>query len=76
MWYPVLAEARHDMLCRALTKLADEQVDSRLQWANDGDGMTASGMMVLNPPWQFREQLQADGPVLAALLGNMKWLCR
>lgn len=76
VWYPLLPEARHEGLCRALAKLTDEHVDSRLQWANDGDGMTASGMMVLNPPWQFREQLQADGPALATLLGNMKWLCR
>ena len=75
VWYPVLAEGRHQHLCRALAKLTDAHVDSRLQWAA-GEGMIASGMMVLNPPWQLKECLQADGPALAASLNGGTWLCR
>ncbi|HEY9036415.1 MAG TPA: 23S rRNA (adenine(2030)-N(6))-methyltransferase RlmJ [Pseudomonadales bacterium] len=75
IWYPMLAEGRHQHLCRALQGMGVEHVRTELRLRHAESGMAGSGMVVLNPPWQFKEQLQAEGPVLAALMENAVWHC-
>jgi 23S rRNA (adenine2030-N6)-methyltransferase len=70
VWYPVLAEARHRAMVEALAALpAASILQSELGPASPpAAGMQASGLVILNPPWQFDAELQTAGDWLAAAL--------
>lgn len=59
LWFPVLAEARHRQV---LDRFADAGVPALVSLWHDRPGgsdrgMTGSGIVIVNPPWKFREEL-------------------
>lgn len=69
-WYPVIKR-------KSITRLVKEFVNSGIRKidlyelclrADDEKGMTASGMLVINPPWQLREKMSVILPRLAQTL--------
>ncbi len=73
VWYPLLErdEARH--LPARLVQLADKSLDIKLRVRSSlpGErGMSGSGLVVLNPPWQLREMLDELLPWLMRALGE------
>lgn len=63
VWYPILAAARHEAMCEALTETARENTleFTRSEWMFDGveKGMLGSGMFILNTPYSC-EDVMAD----------------
>lgn len=72
LWYPVVERARIDRLERALQKSGIRRIDLyELAVRADAEpGMGASGMVVINPPWPLREEMDASLPWLAEVLGE------
>jgi 23S rRNA (adenine2030-N6)-methyltransferase len=73
LWYPVVERARIEQLERSLRATGIPSVDRyELAIAPDrhGHGMTASGMLVANPPWTLREEMACCLPWLARELAG------
>ena len=78
VWYPVIARPESHELPRRLKTLARQNKRSWLhvtlsigrgeQDASGRDGLRASGMFLINPPFVLKEQLQAALPVLDKVL--------
>lgn len=69
LWYPVVERARIDQLEKALKNSGIRAIDLyELAIAPDTSarGMTASGMIVINPPWILKNQMNTLLP----------WLCQ
>ncbi|MGE0372558.1 MAG: 23S rRNA (adenine(2030)-N(6))-methyltransferase RlmJ [Gammaproteobacteria bacterium] len=73
LWYPVIERRRIDGMEEALRRSGIRRVmlfelgvepDARER------GMTASGMIVVNPPWTLHEEMEAVLPFLADALGR------
>lgn len=70
-WFPILPEARHDSLIAAFEKLAAsgrEVLLDCLFTPRRPRGMTGSGLVVVNPPWHFADNLVEAGGEAAAML--------
>lgn len=73
VWYPLLARAR-DRSAWLKSALSRENLPDLLslelsvQPQEEEFGMHGSGMLIVNTPWQFREQMQAT---LSALMGEL-----
>jgi len=81
LWYPVVERAQTDKLLAALlrTNLRDLwQYEFGMAPDSAGYGMTASGMLVLNPPWTLAAQLNDILPLLQQQLAPAggHWLVR
>jgi len=75
LWYPVVDRARIDNLERMIksSKLNNVQLYELAQSADsDLHGMTASGMIVINPPWTLKTEMEEALPYLAKHLGLNK----
>ncbi|WP_031433921.1 23S rRNA (adenine(2030)-N(6))-methyltransferase RlmJ [Methylomarinum vadi] len=73
LWYPVVDRHRIDAMEAALraSGMRDIQLfELGAQADSSAPGMTASGMILINPPWSLREEMQSVLPYLAKLLGN------
>jgi 23S rRNA (adenine2030-N6)-methyltransferase len=73
LWYPVVDRRRNQALERALQTSGIKNIQLfELGIAADTDehGMTASGLIIINPPWTLIAQMQTVLPWLAELLGN------
>jgi 23S rRNA (adenine2030-N6)-methyltransferase len=73
LWYPVVDRRRNQALERALQTSGIKNVQLfELGIAADTDehGMTASGLIIVNPPWTLTAQMQTVLPWLAEVLGN------
>ncbi len=73
LWYPVIERRRIDRLERELARSGIERIDLyELAVAPDspGHGMTACGMVVINPPWTLRAEMSSALPWLADALGR------
>ncbi len=72
LWYPVVDRARNNQL-EATIKTSSLKNVQLYELGIKPDtlehGMTASGMIVINPPWKLTEQLQNTLPYLADTLG-------
>ncbi len=72
LWYPVVERQRINEL---ESKIADSQLNNvqlfELAQAADSDqyGMSASGMIVVNPPWTLKAEMEQALPYLAQQLG-------
>ncbi|MCC6208449.1 MAG: 23S rRNA (adenine(2030)-N(6))-methyltransferase RlmJ [Gammaproteobacteria bacterium] len=73
LWYPVIERRRIDSLEQALGQSGIPRIqlfelgvepDARAR------GMTASGMIVINPPWTLRGEMETALPCLADALGR------
>ncbi len=73
LWYPVVLRARIEELERALVKSGIRSIQQfELGVAPDSleSGMTASGMIVINPPWNLWQTMAECLPWLTANLGG------
>jgi len=67
LWYPVVERAQTDKLIAALlrSEIRDLwQYELGISPDTDGHGMTASGMLVVSPPWTLAAQLQNCLPLV------------
>jgi 23S rRNA (adenine2030-N6)-methyltransferase len=75
VWYPVVERRWVDRFTRALrdTGIAPlHQYELTVSAAAPGRGLTGSGMLVVNPPWQLREAMQDALPWLARKLASTR----
>ena len=58
LWYPILRDARHAPMLRALAAAHPDALrhEVRFAAARSGHRMTGSGLFVLNPPWGLAEE--------------------
>ncbi len=73
LWYPVVDREKINTLEKKLKKSGIKNIQRfELGIASDTDerGMTASGMIVINPPWGLFEKMSALLPKLAKLIGE------
>jgi 23S rRNA (adenine2030-N6)-methyltransferase len=81
LWYPVVQRSNVDWMIELLLKSPVRdlwQVELGVQADSEGYGMTASGLLLLNPPWTLAAQLQEALPLLQQQLapGAGHWLVR
>ncbi|MEQ1528876.1 MAG: 23S rRNA (adenine(2030)-N(6))-methyltransferase RlmJ [Methylococcales bacterium] len=80
LWYPVVERSRNQRLEKAIKNSGIKNIQLfELGIENDTDelGMTASGMMVVNPPWTLMSDMQQALPWLAGVLAdNEHGFCR
>ena len=81
LWYPVVQRAQVDWMVATLLKspLRDLwQVELGVQPDTEAHGMTASGLLILNPPWTLAGQLSEVLPLLQQQLapGTGHWLVK
>ena len=72
LWYPVVERQRINELEQKITASSLQNVQLfELAQQNDSQqpGMTASGMIVVNPPWTLKAEMQLALPMLAEHLG-------
>ncbi|PXY98563.1 23S rRNA (adenine(2030)-N(6))-methyltransferase RlmJ [Gilliamella apicola] len=67
IWYPVVSRTQTQKMIDSIIKLGIRRI-SQFELAikpdNNQKGMTASGMLVINPPWKLHEQMQTILPWL------------
>jgi 23S rRNA (adenine2030-N6)-methyltransferase len=57
LWYPVLAENRHTHLIKQIsTCLYKKTLNCEYLFSQNTEGMLGSGIVMINPPWQFDDQ--------------------
>lgn len=67
IWYPVVYRENIDMMLKGLEDLGIRkilQLELGVSPDSDERGMTASGMIVINPPWTLESQMQMILPEL------------
>lgn len=72
LWYPVVDRYRIDKIEKQLKEsgIANIQLfELGLRRDNNHFGMTSSGMIVINPPWRLKQELETVLPFLAKELG-------
>jgi 23S rRNA (adenine2030-N6)-methyltransferase len=78
LWYPVVQRSNVDWMVATLLKSAVRdlwQVELGIKADTDTHGMTASGLLLLNPPWTLAAQLREALPLLQQQLapGTGHW---
>lgn len=75
VWYPQLQTMESQRLPQSLKNLAPKSwVHARMTVASAdarGFGMVGSGMVVINPPWKLKDQLEETLPWLTGVLGQV-----
>lgn len=72
LWYPVVQRHRIDELEQKISasSMTNVELFELAQLADsNAQGMTASGMIVVNPPWTLKAEMQQAMPFLASQLG-------
>ncbi len=67
IWYPVVSRTQINNMVEALRKTGIRkilQIELAVQPDSEERGMTASGMIVINPPWKLEAQMQDMMPWL------------
>lgn len=73
LWYPVIEGSRHRHLERAIEASGIKHIklfELGVRAGSSGHGMTASGMIVINPPWTLENAMQHCLPWLAEVLSE------
>ncbi|MDO9140892.1 MAG: 23S rRNA (adenine(2030)-N(6))-methyltransferase RlmJ [Methylobacter sp.] len=73
LWYPVIERRRNQKLERAIGASGINNVqlfELGIRADSSEHGMTASGMIVVNPPWTLAAEMKQVLPWLAEVLGN------
>jgi 23S rRNA (adenine2030-N6)-methyltransferase len=78
LWYPVVQRSNIDWMVATLLKGSVRdlwQVELGIKPDTDTHGMTASGLLLLNPPWTLAAQLREALPLLQQQLapGTGHW---
>ncbi|MGL5336838.1 MAG: 23S rRNA (adenine(2030)-N(6))-methyltransferase RlmJ [Enterovibrio sp.] len=71
IWYPVVYRRNVDVITKGLTELGIRkilQLELGVRPDSDEFGMSASGLIVINPPWQLQETMQNVLPWLQKVL--------
>lgn len=68
IWYPILPELRHEPLLAGIEALPQPSLIAELTGPEPERGLFGTGLVVINPPWQFDENLAAAGTEMATLL--------
>jgi 23S rRNA (adenine2030-N6)-methyltransferase len=82
IWYPILPAANHEKLRTALKRSGIRKIlDCSLSVDAEREGMFGTGMLVINPPWKLKEQMELLSPFLWKVLARdrqgsygVKWL--
>ncbi len=80
VWYPLLADERHKALTSAFTHCDAPTLACELTFAPTKDkasGLRGTGLIVVNPPWQFDVAMKETGAWLGTVLGgrhSLAWL--
>ncbi len=73
LWYPVVNRITINKMEKALTASGIKNIqlfELGIRADSDEIGMTSSGMIVINPPWTLKNEMQESLPYLAELLGE------
>jgi len=72
LWFPVVDRPRIDRLEKRFKKSAIKNIQVFEMGVSDdeGKGMTASGLIVVNPPWTLAERFKLLVPKLSSLLAD------
>lgn len=79
IWYPVVLRQHTKRIVRGLVETGIRkilQIELAVRPDSDQRGMTASGMIVINPPWQLESQMKKILPYLTDVLvpeGTGSW---
>lgn len=79
IWYPVVLRQHSKRIVRGLIETGIRkilQIELAVRPDSDQRGMTASGMIVINPPWQLEAQMKSVLPYLTQVLvpeGTGSW---
>ncbi|MGQ0286585.1 23S rRNA (adenine(2030)-N(6))-methyltransferase RlmJ [Pasteurellaceae bacterium 22721_9_1] len=79
IWYPVVLRQQTKRILKGLEATGIRkilQIELAVRPDSDQRGMTASGMIVINPPWQLETQMKTILPYLAKKLvpeGTASW---
>lgn len=71
LWYPVVSRTQTQRMIKELMSTGIKrilQIELAVKPDNTQRGMTASGMIVINPPWQLAQQMQTLLPWLHSVL--------
>ncbi|OCG11658.1 rRNA methyltransferase [Gilliamella sp. App6-5] len=75
IWYPVVSRTQTQKMIDGIVNLGIKRI-SQFELAikpdNNQKGMTASGMIVINPPWKLHEQMNIVMPWLKTTLDSEK----
>lgn len=79
VWYPMLKEARHRAMLDRIKEIDADIFCDELAFPG-GQGLLGTGVVIVNPPWQFDEAMSEAGAWLARTLPRCKhtaaWLKR
>jgi 23S rRNA (adenine2030-N6)-methyltransferase len=71
LWYPLLPDARDRLLLRQIDGLAaPKTLVSEYTFSTRSDGMRGSGLVIVNSPWQFDEELDTAMQYIIDVLGS------
>lgn len=71
LWYPVLAENRHAHLIKQIgAGLYKNALNSEYYFSQNTEGMLGSGIVMINPPWQFDDQFNTAMQDVMAIAGT------
>jgi 23S rRNA (adenine2030-N6)-methyltransferase len=73
LWYPVIERGRNEALENAFKKSGITNVqlfELGIASDNSGRGMNASGMIIINSPWNLADKMKTILPYLARVLGE------
>jgi len=82
IWYPILSASNHEKLFATLKRSGIRKIlNCSLTIDSEREGMFGTGMLVINPPWKLKEQLESVTPYLCDQLSesgkgsySIKWL--
>ncbi|XKM13784.1 23S rRNA (adenine(2030)-N(6))-methyltransferase RlmJ [Orbaceae bacterium ac157xtp] len=71
IWYPVVSRLQTQRMIDGIVNTGIKnilQIELAVQPDNNQKGMTASGMIVINPPWKLKQQMETLLPWLHSIL--------
>jgi 23S rRNA (adenine2030-N6)-methyltransferase len=78
LWYPVKSREGPDRLARSLRRVAPDKrlrAEIAVATAQPQSGLSACGVIVLNPPWKLAAELAVILPALTDVLGRDAGRC-
>jgi 23S rRNA (adenine2030-N6)-methyltransferase len=73
IWYPIKSRDGPDLFVRMLRRASIEKclrIEFTVAALQPDGGLSACGVVVINPPWRLAAELEILGPALVELLGR------
>ena len=71
IWYPILPAGNHEKLLAALKRSGIRKIlNCSLAIDHEREGMFGTGIVVINPPWKLKEQIESVSPYLSRILSD------